>query len=205
MLETDQYKEHGSFIDGEFKVIESQISGTSAVIELEMQGNIKNPNSDDNYPCKINKNIRVEDSQIIMTLKGKFEKLLGKEILLNEILETLYLGIDLPFFFNGDQEKFQWENEQTKDLNIKLSHLLEHCEFVGHRFKAYDKSYDLNLEYSFIDQSNANNNFLKTYKFPILSYAFTDEGHTHFYQGINIIPRFKLSREFEYKLKIGIF
>ncbi|MCK4287162.1 MAG: hypothetical protein KAX18_13215, partial [Candidatus Lokiarchaeota archaeon] len=69
----------------------------------------------------------------------------------------------------------------------------------------YDESYDLNLEFSLIDQSKANINFIKLYKFPIIAYAFTDEGYKKIYQGINLLPRFKLSKEFEYKLNIRIF
>jgi len=205
LLEADQYKEYGSFIEGEFNVIRSEKDGTSAVIELEMIGVVKNPNSNDNYPCKIIKKISVEDSQINLTMKCKFEKLLGKEVLLKEILDTLHLGIDLPFFFNGDPNKFHWESNQVHFLDEKLNHLLKPIEFVGQHFKAYDESYDLTLECSFIDQSKANINLLKLYKFPIIAYAFTDEGYKKIYQGINLLPRFKLSKEFEYKMNIRIF
>ena len=205
LLEADQYKEYGSFIDGEFNVIRSEKDGASAVVELEMIGIVKNPNSNDNYPCKIIKKISIEDSQIILSMKCKFEQIFGKEVLLKEILDTLQLGIDLPFFFNGDTNKFQWESNQVDVLDEKLNHILKPFEFAGQYFKAYDESYDLNIEFSFIDPSMTNNDSIKIYKFPIIAYAFTDEGYKKIYQGINLLPRFKLKNDFEFITKIKIF
>ena len=205
LLEADQYKEYGSFIDGEFNVIRSEKDGASAVVELEMIGTVKNPNSNDNYPCKIIKKISIEDSQITLSMKCKFEKIFGKEVLLKEILDTLQLGIDLPFFFNGDTDKFQWESNQVYVLDEKLNHILKPFEFAGQYFKAYDESYDLNLEFSFIDPSMTNTDSIKIYKFPIIAYAFTDEGYKKIYQGINLLPRFKLKNDFEFITKIKIF
>jgi alpha-amylase len=205
LLEADQYKEYGSFIDGEFNVIRSEKDGASAVVELEMIGTVKNPNSNDNYPCKIIKKISIEDSQITLSMKCKFEKIFGKEVLLKEILDTLQLGIDLPFFFNGDTNKFQWESNQVYVLDEKLNHILKPFEFAGQYFKAYDESYDLNLEFSFIDPSMTNTDSIKIYKFPIIAYAFTDEGYKKIYQGINLLPRFKLKNDFEFITKIKIF
>jgi len=205
LLEADQYKEYGSFIDGEFNVIRSEKDETSAVVELEMIGNVKNPNSNDNYPCKIIKKISIEDSQVTLSMKCKFEIILGKEVLLKEILDTLRLGIDLPFFFNGDTNKFQWESNQITLLDKKTNPLLKSLEFTGQHFKAYDESYDLNLEFSFIDQSKTNTDSIKIFKFPIVAYAFTDEGYKKIYQGITLLPRFKLKNDFEFTTKIKIF
>jgi len=205
LLEADQYKEYGSFIDGEFNVIRSEKDETSAVVELEMIGNVKNPNSNYNYPCKIIKKISIEDSQVTLSMKCKFEIILGKEVLLKEILDTLRLGIDLPFFFNGDTNKFQWESNQTTLLDKKTNPLIKPFEFTGQHFKAYDESYDLNLEFSFIDQSKTNTDSIKIFKFPIVAYAFTDEGYKKIYQGITLLPRFKLKNDFEFITKIKIF
>ena len=138
-------------------------------------------------------------------MKCKFEKILGKEVLLKEVLDTLYLGIDIPFFFNGNPDKFHWESNQVYFLDKKLNHLLKPFEFVGQHFKAYDESYDLNLEFSFNDQSKTKTDSIKIYKFPIMAYAFTDEGYNKIYQGINLLPRFKLKNDFEFNMKIKIF
>jgi len=204
LIEADQYKEYGSFIDGEFNVIRSEKDETSALIELEMIGIVKNPNSNDKYPCKIIKIISIEDSQITLKMKCKFEKILGKEVLLKEILDTLHLGIDLPFFFNGDHNKFHWESNQVYFLDEKLNHLLKPFEFAGQHFKAYDESYDLNIEFSFNDQSKTNTDSIKIYKFPIVAYVFTDEGYKKIYQGINLLTQFKLKKNLEYEIIINI-
>jgi len=204
-LEKDQYTEHASFIDGAFKVIRSEKIGTTAIVELELDSYIKDPNSDEMYPCNIRKSIIVEESQVILKVNCKFEKVLGKEELLKNIFDSLWLGVDLPFFFNGDTNKFQWESNQINSLDKGSNPLLKPFEFVGQNFKAYDESYDLNLEFSFNDVSKATSNPKKIHKFPIIAYAFTDEGYKKIYQGINLLPRFKLSDEFEFKIDISVF
>jgi len=205
MLETDQYKEYGSFVDSDFSIIRNEKDGTSVVLELEKNGRIIVPTSNEAYPCCIFKKIKVEESQIAITIRCKFDEMLGKEDLLKEILNSLYLGVDLPFFFNGEPSKFQWESNQNKFLDEDLNQLINPCEFTGHTFKAYDASYNLNLEYSFINQSKPNSTSIKIYKFPIVAYAFTDEGYKKIYQGINLLPRYELNKEFEFNVIIDIF
>ncbi|MBY8988620.1 MAG: DUF1925 domain-containing protein, partial [Candidatus Lokiarchaeota archaeon] len=204
LLESDRYKEHASFIDGVFKVVRSKKDKTTAIVELEMDSHIKGPNSNEMYPCNIRKSIVVEESQVILKVNCKFEKVLGKEELLKDILESLYLGVDLPFFFNGDPDKFQWKINQEDSLNKRSDPLLKPLEFIGQKFKAYDESYDLNLEISFNDVSKTTLNPKKISKFPIIAYAFTDEGYKEIYQGINILPQFELKNDFEYIMKIKI-
>jgi hypothetical protein len=205
MLETDQYKEYGSFVDGEFNVIRNEKDKTSAILELEKKGKVVAPTSNEAYPCSIFKKINVEESQIVATIRCKFDKIIGKEDNLIEILKSLYLGVDLPFFFNGEPSKFQWECDQNEILDIDLNQLIEPFEFTGHTFKAYDASYNLNIKFSFSNQSKVDTDPIKTYKFPIIAYAFTDEGYKSIYQGINLLPRFELNKEFEFSVIIDIF
>jgi len=204
-LETDQYYEFGTFTDGEFKVIRNEKDGKSAILELEHFGTVKDPESDERYPCRILKIIEVEENQIVITIKGNFQKISGEEKVLKRILEKLYLGVDLPFFFNGDPNKFEWESNQVLFLEGKKSPLLKPFEYSGHHFKAYDESYKLNFEYSLSSQIKADTDSIKIYKFPIVAYAFTDEGYKKIYQGINVLPRFKLKKEFEFNLIISIY
>ena len=117
MIETDQYKEYGSFIDGEFNVIRNEKDGNTAILELEKIGDIMVPSSNSVYPCRITKKIKVEKSQIGIIIRCKFEAINGKEDMLKEILNSLYLGVDLPFFFNGVSSKFQWESDQNNNLS----------------------------------------------------------------------------------------
>jgi len=203
-LETDQYYEFGTFTDGEFKVIRNEKDGKSAILELELFGSVKDPESGERYPCRILKIIEVEENQIVITIKGNFQKISGEEEVLKRILEKLYLGVDLPFFFNGDPNKFEWESNQVLFLEGKKSPLLKPFEYSGHHFKAYDESYKLNFEYSLSSQIKADTDSIKIYKFPIVAYAFTDEGYKKIYQGINVLPRFKLKKIFEYEIIINI-
>jgi len=205
LLETDRYEEYATFVDGIFDVIRSEKDGKTAIIELEMNGHIKVPNSDESYPCNICKSIVVEESQVLLKVKCKFEEILGKEGLLKNILDDLYMGLDLPFFFNGDTTKFQWSSNNNLFLEKNVNPLLKPFEFTGQYFKAYDESYDLNLEYSLNDVSIATNDSKKIYKFPIIAYLFTDEGYNEKYQGINLTPQFKLKKEFEIIIKIKIY
>jgi alpha-amylase len=203
-LETNQYYEFGSFIDGEFKVIRNEKDGKSAKLVLEHFGTVKDPESEELYPCTLIKKIVVEENQIVITIKGNFQKISGKEEVLIRILEKLYLGIDLPFFFNGDPNKFQWESNQVIFLEGQKNELLKPFEYSGYHFKACDVSYNLNVEYLLSSQLKSYKDSIKIYKFPIIAYAFTDEGYKKIYQGINVIPRFKLKKIFEYKIIINI-
>jgi len=55
-----------------------------------------------------------------------------------------------------------------------------------------------------MDISNKNN-LVKINKFPIIAYAYTEEGYKEIYQGINLIPIFKLNKKLEIHLKFTIF
>ena len=204
-IEADQYREYGSFVDGEFSIIKNEKNGKSAVIELEQKGNVIDPSSNESYPCSIVKVIKVEENQINIVLKIKFEKIPEKEDLVQNIIANLYLGIDLPFFFNGDPDKFQWESNQLVFLNDSKNDLIKSFQYTGSHFKAQDSTYNINLEYSLQSETKADTELIEILKFPIVAYAFTDEGYKTIYQGINVIPQFKLSNELEINIKIKIY
>jgi hypothetical protein len=204
-LETDQYYEFGTFINGEFKVIRNEKDGKAAILELELFGAVKDPESDERYPCTLVKKIVVEENQIDIYIKGYFKKFTGKEHVLKRIINNLCLGVDLPFFFNGDPNKFQWESNQVIFLEGQKNELLKPFEYSGHHFKAFDESYNLNFELALTSQSKSDTDSIKIYKFPIIAYAFTDEGYKKIYQGINVLPCFKLKKEFEFHLTSNIY
>ncbi|MHA1194120.1 MAG: hypothetical protein ACTSP9_17835, partial [Promethearchaeota archaeon] len=106
--------------------------------------------------------------------------------------------------FNGDPEKFQWKSNQVLFLDDVKNSLIEPFEFIGYHLQAYDETYDLHLEFQISNESKIEKETIKISKFPIIAYAFTDEGYKEFYQGITIIPRFKLKKEFEYHITISI-
>ncbi len=204
-IEADRYREYGSFVDGEFIVTKNEKNGKSAVVELEQKGNVIVPSSNDSYPCSIVKKINVEENQIKIILKSKFEKIPEKEDLLQKIINNLFLGIDLPFFFNGDPDKFQWESNQLLFLNKSKNDLIKPFQYTGNQFKAQDLSYNLNLEYSLQRETKADTELIEILKFPIVAYAFTDEGYKTIYQGINVISQFKLRKEMEIVIEIKIY
>ena len=117
------------------------------------------------------------------------------------ILLFLNVGIDIPFFFNGDTNKFQWESNQLELDGEKERDLLEPFQYKGTHFKAYDESYDLSVEFDISSDLDS----VKIYKFPIIAYVYTEEGYKKIYQGINVTPLFKLEKSFEFHLKIKSF
>ncbi|MFX1288571.1 MAG: alpha-amylase/4-alpha-glucanotransferase domain-containing protein, partial [Promethearchaeota archaeon] len=203
-LENDQYHEFGTFIDGEFKIIRNEKDGNCAILELEHFGMVKDPESCKYYPCRILKLIEVEDNQIVITIKGYFQKLTGEDQVLKSILEKLYLGVDFPFFFNGDPNKFKWEGNRMLFPEERISPLLKSFEFSGRHFKAYDESYNLNIEYMLSNQFSGEKDSIVIDKFPLVAYTFTDEGYKKIYQGINLLSKFNLTKNFEYEIIIKV-
>ena len=199
-LHEDKYYEFGDFINHEFKVNKTEKDEKSVMIEMEKEGNIKDPTSDDKYTCSIFKKIMVEENKILITIKGMFKQIPGKEDVLKRILENLYIAVDIPFFFNGDPKKFTWESANIEFTNDKEKSLLEPFQYIGENFKAYDESYDLNYELLF----SSNTGKIKISKFPIIAYAYTDEGYRTIYQGINVTPQFNLKTSFELNIELII-
>ena len=203
-IETDQYEEHGSFIESEFKVVRNEKDKTSALLELVNDGTVKVPASNEEYPCCIRKLIIVEDSQIKIKINGKFKEIPGKEALLDKLIDNLTIGVDFPFFFNGEPSKFQWESDNVSIQNNEKNPLVKSLEITANEFKAYDESYELNLNYSFESHSKIDTTSIKIFKFPINAFVFTDEGYKKIYQGVNLLPKFKLGKKFELKAIIAI-
>ncbi|MFX0176381.1 MAG: alpha-amylase/4-alpha-glucanotransferase domain-containing protein [Candidatus Hodarchaeota archaeon] len=204
-LESDTYHEFGTFCDGKFEITKNIKDGKSAIIELELTGTVKDTNSNENCLCSVFKRIKVEKNTVDLFIKVDFKKEPGKESILANILEKLCMGIDIPFFFNGDPSKFRWESNQVLFINKKESDLLKPFEYDGFHFKAFDESYDLNFEFEIASELKSNLDTVKIIKFPIIAYAYTDEGYKKIYQGINLISKFILKRKQEYHLRLTIF
>ncbi len=203
-IEQDNYDEFGTFIDSEFNITRNEKDGKSAILELECAGNIKDPDSEEVFPSTIKKEIIVEDNKIKIVLKGNFDNIVGKEELVARILDKLHIGIDIPFFFNGDPNRFTWESNQILFANDNNNELLASFEYEGHHFKAYDESYNLFFEFEISSTSKSDLEAIKIGKFPIIAYVYTDEGYKKIFQGINVIPQFKLSKNFEYHIELKV-
>jgi len=199
-LQTDQYCEFGDFVNESFKVTSTEKEGKIAVIEMEKIGSIKDTDTDQRNPVRITKDIYVEDNEIKVILRISFDEIPENDGMLRRIIKNLSLAVDIPFFFNGDTNKFQWNNKHKDFKHEKDSILLQPFEYIGSYFNAYDESYDLSFEFDVSSKNNSN----KINKFPIMAYAYTEEGYKEIYQGINVISFFKLDKNLEIHLKFKI-
>jgi hypothetical protein len=171
---------------------------------MEKRGTLKDTKTDFRNPCLITKDIYmdVDKKQIDVIIRGNFEVVPGQEEELERIVDNLVVAIDLPFFFNGDTDKFLWESDQVVFKDDKENDLLEPFQYEGSHFKAYDDSYDLNIEFNISSKSGS----VKINKFPIVAYAYTEEGYKKIYQGINVTPSIKIdSKSFEITLQLKVF
>ena len=200
-LQADKYIEFGNFAEGDFKVTKNEKFGTSTVIELEKEGSVKDTDSNDEIPCSITKKVEVEENNVIITIQGEFKENEENGNVLKRIIEGILIGIDVPFFFNGEPKEFQWICYEMELKTDEEKDLLRPFEYEGTYFKAYDKTYDLNFEL----MSSSNTEPLKICKFPIIAYAYTDEGYKRIYQGINTTFLVGLAKNFTFNLIMKIY
>ena len=200
-IQADQFYEFGDFVDENFNVTSSEKEGKIAIIEMEKIGSIKDPDSNERHPVRITKDIYAEENEIEVILRINFEEIPENEKLLDRIIKYLNIAVDIPFFFNGDPNKFHWESKQVDFKDKENTKLLEPFQYMGSHFKAYDETYDLNFEIDISSKSDS----IKITKFPIITCTYTDEGYKEIYQGINITPVIKLEKHLEFHLKIQIY
>lgn len=199
-LQSDKYYEFGDLINGDFKIFKSELDGKKASLELRRIGSIKDTETDKRVQCTVSKEVVVEDNVIEISVKGILEEVPGQEEILSRILATLYVAIDIPFFFNGDTRTFQWETKDSVSEETIKKTLMEPFQYKGSHIKAYDETYDLTLDINI----NSNSEWQQINYFPIIAYAYTDVGYTKLYQGLNVTPCFKLNKSFEIRLKFKI-
>ncbi|MBD3195147.1 MAG: DUF1925 domain-containing protein, partial [Candidatus Lokiarchaeota archaeon] len=198
-LAADTYKECSNFLDSNFEVKKSEKDGEIAIIILEKLAEIKHPTSKKTNLMDLQKKIEVEKNVITLSIMGKLKNSNETENNSAEFLESFNFGIDLPFFFNGDPEKFTWKSSELDEHLIKDNRLQDKFEYLGSNFSAYDETYDLTFEVN-IDSDLRH----KIAKFPLISYTWTDEGYKHIYQGINLIPIFNFENDFIIKIRLTI-
>jgi len=200
-LQSDKYFEFGDFVDGDFRVTSSEKEGKIAILEMEKIGAVKDTDTNDWNPVRVTKDIYVEDNEIEIRVRLNFEEIPGKEEILGRIIKNLNLAIDLPIFFNGDPNKFQWECDHIELEDNFENNLLEPFEYKGTQFKVYDGSYDLRIEVDIKSDRDP----VKIVKFPIIAYVYTDVGYKEIYQGFNVSPLFKIDKSFDFHFKIKTF
>ena len=203
-LHKDSYEEYGDLIDGKYEIIKTEKSGISALIDLNFNGLVRDPQSEEKLPLVFEKKIKLKNNNLRITIKGAFITISNKESVLKRILQELYLGIDFPFFFNGNPDNYKWESNQILFTGGLKNSLIDTFEYFGIHFKAIDGDYDLSMEFQIENESKKELDAVKIFKFPIIAYTFTDEGYKQIYQGVNMVARFKLKKEFEYTINLKI-
>ena len=199
-LQSDNYDEFGDFVEGGFTVTSSEKDGRVAILEMERVGTVKDITSDLRLPVRITKDIYVEDNEVEIRTRVSFEDLQENEEILRRITNNLKLVVDIPFFFNGDPNKFQLKYDKTESEQIDIVDPLNLFHYEGINFNAYDETYDLSMKYALDSAQNPT----KIVGFPLIANAYTDEGYKKIYQGINISILFDIDESLEFHLKLTI-
>lgn len=194
-LKKGQFFDYGDFVEGGFKLTHNEKEDNSAHVRLERKGCVRTINSDIRIPCSLSKRIKVHNEIIFIEIEGKLDTQDLKPEFIKNMEENLNLLVDLPFFLNGDPKKFAWTNDKTPELLKK--DLMKPDFFKSNYFKAYDETYDLSFQISI--ESKNNPEFIK---FPIISYAYTDEGYKEIYQGIALQLRSPFKKHFKLGLRL---
>jgi len=200
-LETNTYTEYSDLLDASYDVITNRKEGRKAILEMTATGSIGNDKSNNDFTCQLDKKIMVEHNTITLSLHGNLTPKDGTSQIKSDLIEDLQLGIDLPFFFNGDPRKFQWDSEGGHKELDSDNDLQETFIYEGTTFHAYDGSYDLHFELN-VDSDKS----IRIGCYPIISFTYTDEGYKHILQGFNLIPVLtNLGDSFSIYLKIKIY
>ncbi len=198
-IAADNYYEFSDFIDGKYDIIKNEKDGDKAVIELLREGSIKDTDSDERVNCTLTKELTIQNNKINISIIG--ELLIGSDNKdsVDRIVEHLNVGVDIPFFLNGDPKEFKWESKNIDSELIERNSIIDNYQFSGDHFKAYDNTYDLSFELNINSDLES-----KICKFPIITNTFTDEGYQNIFQGINLIPIFKIKKKFKINLNLQI-
>jgi hypothetical protein len=198
-IEADTFKEYGTINNMEFNVTKNKKEGKKAFLNLETIGSVQIPdrNSDSNISLSITKKLIIEDNNIKILIEGEFFDDLDLSNL-EKILSNLSLGIDIPFFFNGDPNHFKWTSNTSK-IREENNEFLDSYKYLGKDFEAYDQTYDLKYKLN-IDTSRPTT----IIKFPIIAHVYTENGYKRMFQGMNILPIFDLDKSFQIEINLKI-
>jgi hypothetical protein len=200
-LQANTYTERSNLLNTHYEVKTNRKEGHKAILGLRAIGSIDKKEDSNEFTCQLDKKIRVEKNEVRLSLKGELSAREGVSQEEKASIDDLSLGIDLPFFFNGNPRKFQWDSgEEEKDIPAD-NELQDTFIYEGSKFHAYDESYDLHFEIDIQSDKKS-----KIGCFPIVSFTYTDEGYKHILQGFNLIPVFRgIGDIFSIDLKIKIY
>ncbi|MBD3255716.1 MAG: DUF1925 domain-containing protein [Candidatus Lokiarchaeota archaeon] len=195
---SDKYEEFGDFLDGKFEVVKSEKDGKFCFLKLVKDGSIRSPTSDKTLNCIVTKSIHTEDKDISINYSVKFKD--NDEADYPEFFENLVLGIDFPFFFNGNPKEFSFEGNSFEAQGGNDNEILKAHQYMGSELKAVDKTYSLMFEIKILAPSNN----VAINLFPLISYTYTDEGYKEIFQGFCACPLFSLEKNLSIDLKLNI-
>ena len=196
---SDTYNEYGDFVNADFNIVKHEKKAGKAIIKMDYKGYIKDTLSKQSISCLINKEIQQKNNIITLTINGSFKGNAKKEnAVLNRIINNLNIGIDIPFYFNGDIKNARWisnqhafKTEEEKSLNLPF-------RYEGSHFKAVDTDNKLQFEINTL-------NTCRFIKYPIITYTNTDQGYMEMYQGIAITVISKIKNEFNITIELKIY
>ena len=188
-LGRNSYKELGDFILGNYEILEKTINDDIAIVKLKYSGSITEPESGQKLEFDLVKIIKLQSGSnkfnISFNLQPSIEN--NNPEILNEILNDLRIGIEVPFFFNGDPKQFKYTFNEDKlkilknDSNTDFTKVkpFQKCNL----FSAYDQTYDLTFSIKVLrNAQNANMG-----KYSIKTFSRTITGYQKIFQGLNLI------------------
>ncbi|GAJ07639.1 unnamed protein product, partial [marine sediment metagenome] len=179
----------GDFILGNYEILEKTINDDIAIVKLKYSGSITEPESGQKLEFDLIKIIKLQSGSnkfnVSFNLQPSIEN--NNPEILNEILNDLRIGIEVPFFFNGDPKQFKYTFNEDKlkilknDSNTDFTKVkpFQKCNF----FSAYDQTYDLTFSIKVLrNAQNANMG-----KYSIKTFSRTITGYQKIFQGLNLI------------------
>lgn len=199
-IEADTYYEFGDFIDGNFKVVKAENNGEKAHLLMEKAGSIKIYHSDDRFKYSISKEISIKQDEITFMIRGKIDENSESSKETKDTIKQLKIGMDIPFFFNGEPKEFKWKDLNESMYDEKNDKYFSAREDTTNEIIAYDKTYDLTFQLTI----NSSEGPVNVIRYPIIAFAYTDTGYREIYQGLCTIPNIKLKSAFWMECKIQI-
>lgn len=185
----NSYHELGDFISGNYEILETKIIKDIAIVKLKYSGLVLEQNSVQKIRFNIIKTIKLQCGSKKFSVSFQiqpFGKSSSSEIT-DKILNNTRIGIEIPFFFNGDSNQFKYTFNEAKLKNLKDDSKIGFSKVSpfreGNFFGAYDPTNDLTFSIKVLGNvENANLG-----KFSIKTFSRTNQGYQKIFQGLNLI------------------
>ncbi|MHA1820976.1 MAG: alpha-amylase/4-alpha-glucanotransferase domain-containing protein, partial [Promethearchaeota archaeon] len=234
----EKYEDYGDFCNGEYMYSIEQAEESGDYLDLiltrrgmiDISGLIDKENNKENNTENDFKKVGLSVEKRIKISAEKTELLINYSLYLydpktmnridvnseesrqiNDLIDKLYLIIDLPFIFSGDQNNFKCivDNDRETDFFKDEEVLFNKIIFI-------DGLYD--LQYTVEDFDNKSNSestdekeskeMAMAYKYQIKCYAHTNSGYKEIYEGMDLSLKYDLlkvlkdEKHIHFKLKL---